>query len=85
MEKSSDVWSHLLAEALVLSVQLLHLELLLLHVVVVVLQSLDGRLQLPVFLLQLQHPTGDALVQLVHQGLACCSGEQSICYGQKRF
>lgn len=61
--------SHLVAETLVLPVQLLRVELLLLQELVLLLQPLYGRLQLPVLLLQLQHAAGDALVQLVDQRL----------------
>ena len=58
--------SYLLAEALVFPVQLLGVELLLLQEVILLFQSLYRGLQLPVLLLQLQHPTGNTLVQLVN-------------------
>lgn len=67
---------HLVAETLVLPVQLLRVELLLLQEVVLLLQPLDGGLQLPVLLLQLQDAAGDALVQLVDQRLSSCGTEK---------
>lgn len=67
------VSSHLLAEALVLPVSFLGVKLLLLQEVVLLFQSLYGGLKLPVLLLQLQHPTGNTLVQLIDQRLTSCS------------
>lgn len=77
---TSDVfhWLHLVAETLVLPVQLLSVELLLLQEDVLLLQSLYGGLQLPVLLLQLQNSTGNALVELVDQRFASCGREKLL-------
>lgn len=60
---------HLLAELLVLLLQLPALEAALLQRQGGVPQPLDGALQALVLLLQLQDAAGGALVQLKHKGL----------------